>query len=75
MAKKAKKVKYKGPTLLDRLPNNHGEWLLLCIKFTERVIANPPRESDQQMINQAARLKAELEEWKKANKGETLRNL
>lgn len=75
MSKKAKKNAYNGPTLEDRLPNNHGEWLLLAIKNTVKNTANPPREQDKFLIEQKARLENQLEEWKKANKGETLRNL
>lgn len=60
---------------MDRLPVNRGEYLLLCIKFTDRVIANPPRESDQHMVDQSNRLKNELLEWKKSNPGAQLRHL
>lgn len=75
MSKKPKKSAYNGPTLADRLPSNHGEWLLLAIKNTVKNTANPPREQDGFLIDQKARLEKQLEEWKKANKGETLRNL
>ena len=75
MRKKAKKNKYKGPTLMDRLPENHGEWLMLCIKFTKRAITHPELESQKFLIDQANRIEAELTEWKKSNPGATLRNL
>lgn len=68
MKKKPKKIakkKFKGPTLLDRLPKNHGEWLELCIKFTKRVIHDPPLESENYLRNQLDRLNKELEEWRK----------
>lgn len=59
------KKKFKGPTMLDKLPKNRGEWLELVIKFTERAIN--PGHPDQGMVAQAERLKAELVEWRKAN--------
>lgn len=60
----AKKVK-KQPTVMDTLPRNHGEYLELLIKMTERVIR--PGISDMTMTNQAIRLKAELAKWKSEN--------
>lgn len=71
--KKAKK--YNGPTLLDRIPCNQGERLMVMIKFTKRVISNPPLEYEQSFVDQLGRLEAKLEEWKKANPKEKLRNL
>lgn len=75
MRKKVKKNKYKGQTLLDRLPENHGEWLLLCIKYTDRAITHPEAESQKFLIDQKERIESQLEEWKKANPGSRLRNL
>jgi hypothetical protein len=75
MKKKAKKVQPKVATLMDRLPANRGEWLLLCIKFTERCISNPPKKTEQMLVEQSDKLLNELAEWKKANKDVTLRNL
>lgn len=67
MKKKAqKKKKYSGPTLMDKLPNNQGEWLELCIKFTLRGIQSPPvTQLDTDMLAQAERLKQKLNEWRK----------
>lgn len=69
MKKKAKKSVLKrhiGPTLFDTLPKNHGEWLELCIKFTMRVVKNPPdSELDKTMLAQADRLRKQLELWRK----------
>lgn len=64
--KLAIKSKPKKPTLLDLLPRNHGERLAVMIRLTERSIKNP--EFDKDMVNQANRLKAELEQWNKENK-------
>ncbi len=63
--KKTVKKKFKGPTLLDRLPNNHGEWLELVIANTKRHIHNPPMESENYLRNQLDRLTKELKEWRK----------
>jgi hypothetical protein len=63
--KKKAAPKFKGPTMLDKLPKNRGEWLALVIKFTERAI--DPGFPDKGMVAQAERLKAELAEWNKAN--------
>jgi hypothetical protein len=59
--KTTRKPKFKGLTMLDKLPKNRGEWLELVIRMTERVIT----PSDRSMQGQADRLKAELAEWKK----------
>lgn len=82
MSKKTKKIKVKeknsepkGPAFEDRLPSNRGEWILLVIRLTERVIKSPPSESDEMFINQVCRLKNELQEWKKINKNKILRQL
>lgn len=61
--KRVQETKFKGPTMLDKLPKNRGEWLELVIKFTERAIT----DHDKSMQAQADRLKAELAEWRKAN--------
>ncbi len=63
MKKAVKKVKAapKKLTMLDRLPKNDGERLELMIKMTEK-------HTSQLMIDQAARLRLQLKEWKKANK-------
>jgi hypothetical protein len=62
ITKKRKKIK----TLIDKLPNDQGEWLELVIHFTERAIKHP-EGGDAFLVAQAARLKAELAEWRKAN--------
>jgi hypothetical protein len=64
-AKKTTKKKYSGPTLLDTLPKNQGEWLELVIKFTLRGINNPPVFAiDKTMLAQAERLQSELYIWR-----------
>jgi hypothetical protein len=62
--KKAKK-QLEGPTLIDRLPKNHGEWLELCVKFTDRAISNPPRESEKWLVDQSFRLEKQIDAWRK----------
>lgn len=64
--KKAVKPTRKKLTLLDRLPKDDGERLELMIRMTEKHI--DPRGVDKTMENQAARLRAELAEWRKANR-------
>lgn len=56
----------KKSTFLDRLPKNKIERLELMIRMTEKHI--DPRGFDTTMSNQAARLRAELEDLKKENK-------
>lgn len=63
--KPVKKTKFKGLTMLDKLPKNKGEHLELMIKFTERVIN--PDHPDKGMVAQAERLRSQLAEWKKNN--------
>lgn len=58
--KKRVKAEPKKLTMLDRLPKNQGERLELMIRMTEK-------HDSKDMIAQAARLRLELEEWKKAN--------
>lgn len=74
MNKKVKKST-KAQNAMDKWPNNHGEWLLLVLRLTERTIPDLPREDDQIMINQAKRLRVELQEWKNLNPNEHLRQL
>lgn len=62
---KPAKKKYSGPTLLDRLPKNQGEWLELVIANTKRHTANPPLESQNFLRDQLVRLEKELAEWRK----------
>lgn len=50
-------------TLMDRIPKNEGERLELMIHMTEKRIN--PEYPDKTMVNQAERLRAKLEEWKK----------
>lgn len=70
---KSKKLKArKGPTLMDKLPKNHGEWLMLCMKFTKRAI---DQSRDTSMTGQYDRLSTQLKEWKALNPGAVLRNL
>lgn len=63
--KKTVKKKTKVQTLLDRLPNNHGEWLELVIANTKRHTKNPPVESENYLRDQLDRLTKELNEWRK----------
>lgn len=67
-AKKVRKIKHKGPTLMDRLPKNHGQWLGLCIKFTERAI---DKGGNSYLVDQLWRLQIQLDEWKKENPNES----
>ena len=62
MAKKSKQVA-SGPSILDRLPKNRGEYLTTILRFTERAI----RWEGDTMTVQAERIRKELEEWKKSN--------
>ena len=60
MKKKNKEKKIKlGPAV------TRGEYLETCIKLTKRAINDPPHESDQAMIDQAAKLSKELKLWRK----------
>lgn len=61
ITKKRKKIK----PLDERLPNDHGEWLELAIHTTERSIRYP-NNSDAYLVEQANRLKSELELWKRS---------
>lgn len=53
------------PTVIDRLPENRGDWLAVCIRLTQRAVDRSPHSTD--MVAQLERLKKELEEWDKAN--------
>ncbi len=64
---KSKKNRVTKRTLIDRLPSNHGEWLELCVKFTDKAIHDPPYKEDQWLIDQSERLEKQLEEWRKNN--------
>jgi hypothetical protein len=75
MRKKAKKIKYKGPTLMDRLPDNDGEWLMLVIKNTKRVLGDHTEASYQFLEDQLFRLEDRLVLWKQENPGMILRDL
>ena len=75
MRKKAKKIKYKGPTLMDRLPNNQGEWLMLAIKNTQKTLGGHAEKSYDYLEDQLERLQGQLKEWKLANPKEKLREL
>jgi hypothetical protein len=63
--KKVRKIKHKGLTMLDKLPKTHGEYLELLIKMTERAMSKPPLESEKYLLDQADRLRVQLEQWKK----------
>lgn len=43
-------------SFMDRLPKNHGEWLELVIKLTDR--------GGKDLAEQGVRLRKELEDWK-----------
>lgn len=75
MAKKPNKIKKKGLTLLDRLPENEGEWLLLVIKNTKRSLGDHTEASHQYLEDQLFRLEDQLAQWKTENPGTVLRNL
>lgn len=78
MARKPKKIKkkaYKGPTLLDRLPENQGEWLMLVIKNTKKVLGDHTEASYQYLEDQLFRLEDRLVQYKAANPGMILRDL
>ena len=75
MRKKAKKIEYKGPTLMDRLPENQGEWLMLVIKNTKKVLGDHTEASYQFLEDQLFRLEDELAQWKLVNPNEVLRDL
>jgi hypothetical protein len=62
---KRPKKQRKGQTLIDRLPKDHGEWLELCVKFTDKFISNPPRESEKWLIDQSFRLEKQIDVWRK----------
>lgn len=66
--KVAKTVKAapKAPTMLDKLPKNHGEWLVKVIELTDRAIN--PQHPDKGMVAQRERLQAELDKWNAENK-------
>lgn len=65
-AKKAKRQAPKKPTVLDRLPKTHGEYLQTLIRLTERYVKDPA--VDVGMHQQAERLRAELAKWNEENK-------
>lgn len=66
--KKSPKIKKKtGPSMMDKLPKNHGERLFLMIKFTKRALTNPELESQQYLVRQLDRLTQELSTWEHAN--------
>lgn len=68
MKKKLKKVAKKKPTvspLAGRLPQNQGEWLVLAIKHTKKVIHDPPVKEEDFLRNQIDRLTKQLHEWMK----------
>lgn len=58
------KAKSQKSTFADRLPKNHGEWLELVIKLTDRVIVDGRPDY---MVAQKNRLEAELKKWKSEN--------
>lgn len=60
---------------MDRLPRNHGEWLMACIKLTQKAMNNPPLESEQYLVRQISNLKSSLDSWKKLNPNAKLRQL
>lgn len=67
MAKKKPTKKFKGLTMVDKLPNNQGEWLELVIKNTQKSLGGRTDASLQYLRDQEERLKAQLAEWKAAN--------
>ena len=60
-----KEPKYKGPTLIDRLPKNKVEHMELMIRLTEKAIGNST--SDNGLNAQLERMKMELSELRKNN--------
>jgi hypothetical protein len=63
--KKSEQNKNAGPTLLDRLPKDHGEWLQRVIKLTNRTISGFRLPPEHSLVIQIDRLTKELEEWRK----------
>jgi len=72
---KAVEAKTNTLTLMDRIPNNRGEWLMLCIKLTKRAITHPNLESQAFLVVQVERMRTQLKEWKKTNPNEELRDI
>jgi len=75
MRKKTKQIKKKGPTLMDRLPENQGEWLMLVIKNTKKVLGGHSEASYDFLEDQLDRLEKELEAFKASNPDLRLREL
>lgn len=78
MRKKTKKIKKKPSKpskFLENLPNNDGEWLLLVIKNTKKVLGDHTEASYQYLEDQLFRLEDQLVQWKAANPGTILRDL
>lgn len=73
--KKVSKIKPKAPTLMDRLPLNQGEWLMLVIKNTISVLGDHYEPSYDYLENQLDRLEKELKAFKLANPTVKLRDL
>lgn len=69
--KKPTKKKFKGPTLLDKLPKNDGEHMELMLYFTLRGVTQPPvTQFDRDMLAQADRIIAKLEKWRAENENQ-----
>jgi hypothetical protein len=47
-AKKQKKSKFTGATMLDKLPKNRAEWLERCIFYTKRAAKKFPHDTGLQ---------------------------
>lgn len=63
MKKKLKNIKIQ--PLFNRLPNNEGEWLELCMQNTERTISLSYGKEKEMFIEQLNRFKKQLKEWRK----------
>jgi len=63
---KKSKEQPKKPGLMSTLPKNEGERLEIMINLTMR--AANRNGNDQTMLNQATRLRAQLESWKQSNR-------
>lgn len=68
LTKAAKNKLTKPKTLKSRVtfPKNHGEWLELCIFYTERAMKD--YDIKDTMRNQRNRLLEELNKWKESSK-------
>lgn len=68
MAKKKWAKTYVGPTMVDKIAKDQGEWLERVIKNTQKVLNG--RHDDPHMkwlVDQEERLQKQLADWRAAN--------